>query len=277
MEAAKHGTVSNAALESGMKQSNFSNCIRELEKKLKCELFNRVHNGVRLTENGKEFFKIGCDLDNALFKIDNYSTAETKISGDVKLWLSEGLGATYLSSSLPKFLMQYPDVHIDIFCSIESPKIIQETDMAIVYEEPKQNDAVIISKNELKFGLFASKDYLANYGCPKSLDDLKQNHKICDRSNFVDVWPVWRDIIENSAHVVTTTNSTAMLMRLTTDGIGVGLHPLGVAGHEENLIHLPLLSDEIRHPFWIVSHAVSKDVPKIRALIDYIKKEASQL
>lgn len=276
MEAAKQGTVSKAAQDSGMKQSNFSNCIKELEKKLKCELFVRMHNGVTLTENGKEFFKISCDLDNVLFKVENYSTAASKISGDVRLWISEGLGATYLSSCLPDFLMQYPDVHIEIFCSIDNPKVVQEADMAIVYDEPHQSDAVVISKNELRFGLFASRDYLTKYGCPKDLNELTQNHKICDRDNFADVWPEWKEVVKNSSHVVTTTNSTSMLRRLTRDGIGISLHPLGFE-KDKNIERILKDEFELSHPFWIISHAASKDVPKIRALIDHIKRAASQL
>lgn len=277
MEAAKHGTVSAAADANGMKQSNFSNCIKDLEGQFNCELFNRIYNGVSLTENGREFFKIACDLENVLFKIENFSTTVHKVSGDVRLWISEGLGATYLSSCLPEFLIQYPDVHIEIYCSIDSPKIVQEADMAIVYEKPKQNDAVIISENSLKFGLFASVSYLSKYGIPKSLEDLMENHKICDRDNFVNVWPEWNELINGSKHIVTTTNSSSMLMRLTKDGIGIGLHPLGIAKKEKDLIHLSRIGCDLEHPFWIISHAASKDIPKIRALIDYIKQAASQL
>lgn len=277
LEAAKHGTITAAAEANGMKQSNFSNCIIELEKQINCELFNRIYNGMALTENGREFYKIACDLENVLYKVENFSTAVHKVSGDVRLWISEGLGATYLSSCLPEFLMQYPNVHIEIFCSIDSPKIVQEADMAIVYEKPKQNNAVVISENSLKFGLFASVGYLAKYGNPKSMKDLIENHKICDRDNFVNVWSEWNDVISNAKHIVTTTNSSSMLMRLTKDGIGIGLHPLGIASKEKDLIHLSGVGFELEHPFWIISHAASKDIPKIRALINYIKQAASQL
>lgn len=277
METAKSGTVSAAADSNSMKQSNLSNCIKMLENKLKCKLFDRVYNGMSLTENGKEVFKIACDIDNVLFKMENFSTATHKISGDIRLWTSDGLGAGYLSTCLPDFLVQYPDVHIDIVCSIESPKIVQEADMAIVYDEPQQNDAVIISKNILNFGLFASMDYLSRYGYPKDIDDLVENHKICDRNNFAGLWPTWKNVVENAKHVVATTNSSSMLVRLTRDGIGIGLHPIGVAKKEKDLIHISNLDLGLSHPFWIISHQGTKDVPKVRALIDYIKEATSQL
>lgn len=277
MATAKDGTVSGAALKNGMKQSNLSNAIKTLEDEMHIKLFDRVHNGMSLTENGKEVYRIACEIDNTLFKIKNFSTAVRQISGDIRLWTSDGLGSGYLSGCLSDFHVQYPDVHIDVICSIDSPRVMHEADMAIVYDQPQQDGAVILAKNDLKFGLFASMEYLSKYGYPKSIEDLQQNHNICNRDNFTSVWDEWKQFIAKCKHVVVTTNSSGMMTRLTRDGIGIGLHPVGVAAKEKELVHLSKIDMHLSHPFWIIAKPETKDVPKVRALIDYIKNATEKL
>ncbi len=277
IETAKNGTISGTAEANGMKQSNLSKTLKSFEDNLHCQLLNRHHNGVSLTENGKEVYKIASEMDKIVYQIKNYDISRSRISGKIRLWTSDGLGTGYLSSCLPDFLSKYPDVKIEINCSLDSPDSVLETDMAIVYKEPDFDDTEIISRYDLKFGLFASMDYLSKFGHPKSIKDLQENHRICDRDNFVDVWPKWKNIISGAKHIVATTNSSAMMVRMTKDGIGIGLHPIGVGRRESDLIHISELDLDISHPFWIISHKSTQDNPIIKALIDHIKEATSQL
>lgn len=277
VETAKNGTISGTADANSMKQSNLSKMLKTLEDKLKCQLLERKHRGVTLTENGKEVFKIACELDKIIYQVKNFDTSRSNISGKIRLWTSDGLGTGYLSSCLPEFLANYPDVKIDICCSLDSPHSVMETDMAIVYKEPDFDDAEIVSRYELQFGLFASMNYLTQFGHPKSIKDLQDNHRICDKDNFVNVWPKWNSIIRGAKHVVATTNSSSMMIRMTRDGLGIALHPIGVGKYEKDLIHLAELDLQISHPFWIVSHKNSQQNPTIKALIDHIKRVTLQL
>ena len=199
------------------------------------------------------------------------------VSGKIRLWTSDGLGTGYLSACLSEFIAKYPDVKIDIVCSLDSPNSISTTDMAIVYDEPEFDDGEIVSRYELKFGLFASMDYLSKFGYPKDIKDLQENHRICDRENFAGVWPQWKKIIEGAKSVVATTNSSAMMLRMTRDGIGIGLHPVAIGKRESELIHLSQLGLKISHPFWIVSHKDGLEISEIKALIEHIREVTLQL
>lgn len=276
LETAKSGTISKAAQDNAMKQSNLSKSLKNFEERLKCQVLERTHSGVKLTQNGREVFKLACDLDKAIYQVKNFVVSDKMISGQIRLWTSEGLGTGYLSAFLPEFLNKYPDVKVEIICSLDSPNSIHETDMAIVYNEPDLDEGNIISKYDLKFGLFASMEYLSQFGYPKNLKDLQENHRICDRENFVHVWPKWRKFIDGAKHIATTTNSSAMLLRMTRDGVGIGLHPIGIGKQESNLIHLSQLNMELSHPFWIISRQESRNQPKIKALIEHILAVASQ-
>lgn len=276
LETAKSGTISATAQANAMKQSNLSKSLKNFEERLKCQVLERTHSGVRLTQNGREVFKLACDLDKAIYQVKNFVVSDKLVSGKIRLWTSEGLGTGYLSAFLPEFLRKYPDVQIDIICSLDSPHSIHETDMAIVYNEPDLDDSEVVSKYELKFGLFASMEYLSQFGYPKSMKDLQENHRLCDRENFVHVWPKWKKFIDGAKHIAATTNSSAMLLRMTRDGVGIGLHPIGIGKQENNLVHLSQIKIELSHPFWVISHRENKNQPKIKALVEHILSVTEQ-
>lgn len=277
LETAKNGSINGTAEANAMKQSNLSRTLKSLEEKLKCQLLERGYNGVRLTENGREVFKVACDLDKVIYKVKNFTISDKNVSGKIRLWTSDGLGTGYLSNCLSEFIAKYPDVKIDVVCSLDTPGSFSTTDMAVVYEEPEFDDGEIVSCYELQFGLFASMSYLSKFGYPNNIKDLQENHRICNRENYAGVWPQWKKIIDGARHVVATTNSLAMLLRMTCDGIGIGLHPIAIGKRERDLIHLSQLGIKISHPFWIVSHKDGQDEPKIKALIDHIREVTLQL
>lgn len=137
LETAKNGSINGTAEANAMKQSNLSRTLKSLEEKLKCQLLERGYNGVRLTENGREVFKVACDLDKVIYKVKNFTISDKNVSGKIRLWTSDGLGTGYLSNCLSEFIAKYPDVKIEVVCSLDTPGSFSTTDMAVVYEEPE--------------------------------------------------------------------------------------------------------------------------------------------
>ena len=68
-----------------------------------------------------------------------------------------------------------------------------------------------------------------------------------------------------------------MLLRLTKDGIGLALHPLGVAKQESELVYLSKINMDLKHKFWIVTRRDLKKQPIMQALVRYIKDAATHL
>lgn len=265
-ETGKTGKINETASKHGYKQSNFSKMLKQLENELKLTLLTRLSTGVVLTNDGKQIFEIASQFDNTLQKIKNYSS-QSKTSGNVRLWVGDGLASGYISACLPEFYLKYPKISIDINCSIENPQLIHETDIAIVYNRPKSTAKYKISKHILHFGLFASPAYLSRYGYPQSIDDLRQNHLICNRDIFTHTWPQWQKVVKNAAHIAIQTNSAPVLVQVIKDGLGIGLLPKN--GYNKDLVELDKFKFNISHPFWIVSHKDNPDA-SIEALVSHI-------
>ncbi len=275
-EIAKCGKIKSAAQRNGIKESNLSRSLKETEEHFHCKLFNRTHGGVQLTEKGRAFYNIACALEDSLHQIKTFANNICDISGDINVWSSEGVGTDFFSIYLEDFYKEYPKVHLNIHCSLESPNHINDIDLGIVYQKPVFSDAAVISHGNIVFKPYASADYVKKYGVPENLDDLIHNHSICTRDNF-RLWPEWNNIISNAANLKATTNSSSMLLCMVKQGIGISLLPTFIAAKDNDLIPLPKLNLTVRHPLWIISHKDSKDIPKVRCLINYMIEASKNL
>lgn len=274
--AVRYGSISKAAEKNNMKQSNLSVQIKLLEEELGENLLVRMPHGVKLTEVGKDVYSVACDLGNVINRCKNLNVKTFRVAGSIRLWTSDGLGAGYISECFPEFYMNYPQVNIEILCSLDMPRLDQ-FDMAIVYSEPSESSLRIIDKHDLKFGLFASKAYLGKFGYPKNLKDIQEKHRICSRNNYVYVWKKWEKFLTQARYVSATTNSSAMLLQMVRDGIGIGLLPLGTAMKENDLVYLNNIKFALLHKFWIVVREEIKDLDKIKALTDFIVHASKKL
>ena len=113
--------------------------------------------------------------------------------------MTDGLGSFCLARQMTEFCNQFPDVRLEITCSNETPNIFaRETDIAIVYKEPISSESVVISKHNVVFGLFASTEYVARHGAPQNIDDLLENHYICDRKEYKAEWADWNKLLKRA-------------------------------------------------------------------------------
>ena len=275
-QAVRYGSISKAASENGMKQTNMSKLLTEFESEVNEKLLTRLSNGVSLTEVGYRYYAAACDIKSIIQKVQHLDDTKMNRGGSIHLWISDGLGIGVLSKCFAEFYKQYPDVKIEITCSLEMPKL-DEFDMAVLFQKPMVKALSIKKECVLKFALFASKEYLAKYGMPKDVADLCANHKICDRSNYGLFSKKWADIVSKANAVTSVKNSSAMLLSLIKDGLGVGLLPCGTAIHEANLVEIKNISLHFRMKFWIVIQKEGENKSKIKALTDIIENESAKL
>lgn len=276
LESVRHGSFSKAADANMMKQSNISNEIKALEEDVGSKLLTRLSTGVRLTEIGHEYYKLSSELGQLCRQFETMNNAAYQLSGSIKLWATDGLGIGCISACLPIFYMNYPNVNLEINCSLDMPRL-DEFDMAILFRKPTDKVLVIKSEYELKFGLFASKAYIAELGYPKNLKDLCLNHRICNRSNYGYVWKKWAGILQKAECITTLTNSSAMLLDLIQKGLGIGLLPVATAKKEKNLVRVLDSEVNLTTKFWLVVQRDALKSEKVEALLDIISRESAKL
>lgn len=274
-EAVRCGSVSAAAAQNNIKQPNISAQIKNLERAVQQQLMTRHSKGVSLTQSGYVYYAKACDLKNTLNDLENIDPVNNKISGNLRLWTTDGLASLYLAKCFSRFYERYPKINLEIKCTMEQPQL-QDFDMALLFEKPKIKSLSIFQEHTLFFSLYASKSYLKAKGSPESISDLCKNHRICSNSSYLLLWPSWKHFCKKASHLTIIENSSSMLLTLIENGVGIGLVPDVVAAKNKDLAKLDGILPDLSLTFYITAPNNALKNPKIKALIDIINLETSR-
>lgn len=77
--------------------------------------------------------------------------------------------------------------------------------------------------------------------------------------------------MRNHEHIIYETNSSLALGMVTILGFGISMQPVGIADRERSLVSLEIENYTAGVPFWLVCHKDMKNIPRMRAMIEYIR------
>ncbi|MBQ7659733.1 MAG: LysR family transcriptional regulator [Alphaproteobacteria bacterium] len=275
-EAVRFGSISKAADANDIKQPNFSTQLTDFEKSIKQKLLTRSSLGVVPTDICHDYYVLACELKNILDKAEKLPDANSKTSGVMKLWTTDGLASIYLAACFEKFCDTYPNINFEINFSVDMPKL-DEFDMAVLFQKPKSKSLTIAAEHKLAFSLFASKEYVQKYGTPKNAAALCKNHKICSHGMHTLKWHKWNALMKKAGHLITVTNSTFMVLDLVKSSVGIGLLPVSVARLEGGLIEIENIMPRLMTEFYVVVKREAVSNSKIKALVALINDETAKL
>lgn len=186
---AVHQSFTKAARALNLSQSALSMSIGLLEQQMRVSLFVRHAHGVSLTPIGEELLQVVRPFLASLADIQEKVFQEASAPmGEIILSINHGLLNGYLAPHLPEFLKAYPGIILSILARDENPDFeIGHTTMAICSPMPTQKDLLQVPLFNTPVHLYASADYLATYGTPKTLDDL-DHHRLIGVGGFMPVF-----------------------------------------------------------------------------------------
>ncbi|ENV03687.1 MULTISPECIES: LysR family transcriptional regulator [Acinetobacter] len=172
-------SISATAIHLSTTPSVISRTITRLEKKLGIQFFRRTTRHLSLTEAGQLYYE---KMQHAFQLIDHAERViqgeQLQICGKIKLSVPTTYGHYRLPPLLEKFLLQYPDIQIEISISNRNVDLIAEGfDLAIRQGHLPNSSFVARPLEQAPLKLVASPTYLNRMGIPKTLEEL--NHHQC--------------------------------------------------------------------------------------------------
>lgn len=174
---AKLGSLSESSRFLHLSQPSLSKKISILEDRLKCKLFVRTPKGLDLTRKGEELFTV---VEQSYVALKGFTYQLTAQDGkkNIRIATTHAIAAYLLSDLIFEYNQIYPEVTFEIMADDHLLDIVlNDVDVAI---RPYDSNANGIQQDylfTLQRKLYASKDYLAKYGEPEKIEDLK-NHFI---------------------------------------------------------------------------------------------------
>lgn len=163
----------------GIKQSWISRLITDLENNLGIPLLERHHGTVTLTSEGEVLFEA---VGNLLFEANVVESLmherPNNIEGKLNIITTVG-HSSWLVHYVPEFLKKFPSLRINIIGNDDNLDFrAQNADVAIRPFIPESPDLIHVYLLSYPLGLFASHQYLQQYGTPKSPQDLDKHRLI---------------------------------------------------------------------------------------------------
>lgn len=169
------GSFTGAGKALGLSQSAVSRQISTLESDLGVMLFRRHASGIVLTEPGLELQQAVTDMSSRLAlatgRINEYRDSP---EGPLRITTTVTFGSAWLSARMNTFLETYPDISVSLLLvdNLELDLGRGQADVAIRFCRPTQPNLVQRKLMSMHYHVFASEDYIAANGMPKTVDDL---------------------------------------------------------------------------------------------------------
>ncbi|WP_224991455.1 LysR family transcriptional regulator [Acinetobacter pittii] len=269
----EEGSFSAAARKLGVTQPTVRTRIEQLENQLGTVLFSRSVHGLKPTEHALALELPVRAMQRASDHFMRTASAPLNlIAGSVRVSVSEFLGTLVLPQMLTKFRSLYPEVNIEISLNNASANLLeQEVDLAIRMYPPVQEALVAKKVGEVPLGLYAHRDYIQRKGSPICLADLSQHDLIGPDRNLLEreMMRIFLPEIKNEQFKIRTDSHPAQFSAVKA-ALGVGFIQCPIANQCPELVQLLPDLEIQRYDLWLVIHEDFRQIPKIRALFDYL-------
>jgi len=227
---AREGSFTKAAARLGVSQSALSQTLRNLEKRLGIRLLSRTTRSVSTTYAGERLYsKLAPLFEDVSQELENLSELRDKPTGFIRISATEHAVDYILWPKVQAFMLQYPDITIELNADNRLIDLVGERfDAGVRLGEMLAKDMIALPIGpEMEGAIVASPEYLAKHGTPKHPKELMQYHRCINwrlpTSGGLMVWEFEKDgevcnIRPNGTLILNTTISA---LQAAKSGMGI--------------------------------------------------------
>lgn len=226
--AARLGSISGAARECGLSQSQASRIISELEGSLGAVLLSRTTRAVVPTEAGTEFLvRVEAILD-AVEDAQNLVREGGELRGLVRISMPSTMGYREFLPRLSGFTDAHPALRIQVLLEDQRQDLVRDA-VDVSIRLGKLTDASATSQllTSIPRVILASRAYVDGAGLPSIPEDLV-NHRIVGGPSGAVGWTFERDgravVVDLQPHISVNDNEGAVVAAIA--GLGICSTPM---------------------------------------------------
>jgi DNA-binding transcriptional LysR family regulator len=244
--AAEAGSLTAAGERLSISQSAVSRQIAALEEQLGVSLFQRHARGLVLTDAGHTLHRSTVEMAAAAQGASAALRDQQDVAqGDLIVTAPVAFGSTWLVPRLGKFAAQHSDMRIDLRLDDgESYDLLKlEAECAIRLWAADKADLIQRKLATVATNLYASPEYIEEYGMPRTPQDL-DNHRIIaygDAKSPMNAMSFAERIGRDDAgprKAALTVNNVPAMLRAVEAGLGVADLPDYMASAVPRLVRI---------------------------------------
>ncbi len=274
VEVARAGGFAAAARRLGLPKSTISARVQALEVRLGAQLFKRSTRQLALTSEGQAYFDAVAGAVDTLVDAEAASTSEKGVlSGKIRFTAPLEFPRDAITSALATFLKKHPRVRFEMMLTNRPLDLVAENiDLALRGGDPGGAGLIIRKVGEIRFGLYASPDYLERCGRPETMEDLAKHDLLLFTSPSQSRMLRAAELLHGHEPRITVDNF-AFLRRLAIAGLGLAaipdaiVHPQVVAGR---LVRVFDAWQSDPSALYVVFPSRKDMTPRVKAFADHL-------
>ncbi len=274
LEVARSGSFRAASDALGVSINTLRRQIHELEQHLAVTLLTRHVDGVRTTVEGEQILAAAKKMELAAAGLVRARDRTIPaLAGEVKLAVTEGLGAFWIAPRLVEFQRAHPSLLVNLMCAMQSADVLRlEADVAIQLTKPTTPDIKVVKLGRLHSMPFAGRAYIETYGAPKTIEDMDKHRIVVQVAEQTDTVKLFNKVFPGvpwNGFVSMITNTSTAHSWAIAKGAGIGWAPTYIHAIGGRFVPLDI---DARFPFdiWLTYHADAGKIPRVRRMIDWI-------
>lgn len=272
--AAEEGSLSAAARALDLTQPTLGRQISALESELGVTLFERVPQGLELTNDGLELIEHVRQMGDAASRLSLKATGQSQsIEGTVCISASEVDAIFRLPDILSRIRSQEPGIEIEVVVSNEVSDLKRrEADIAIRSFRPTQPDLIVKKIKDENIWLYGTPGYLAKFNSPNQLKELSSLEVIgFDRTDLLIEALNKHGFQLSQKNIQIVTRSQMLQWELMKRHLGVGLFPEEIGDSESSIVRaFESFGPIIKIPLWLVCHRELHTSLRVRRVFDLL-------
>lgn len=276
LAVAQSGSLVTASYKLSVNHSTAFRWLKRLEEQVGHKLFDRSNNHYVLSETGHAIFPIAENIASEITALSMMADClDNQLIGEVKVTSADAMVLGYLPRIIKSFYEHYPGLTINLSSDNNFINLSKrEADIAIRPTHSLTGNMIGRKAASMVFGLYASPDYIEEYGLP-NINDKGKGHRLCDYDNSLSHLYAAKWIRDNmsNADVAIKLTSTVSLTQFAKAGIGIAAIPCFLANADSGLVKVVAFNNDIASDIWVLTHPDLRHSPKIRAVRDFIFDE----
>ena len=246
-----------------------------MKRPLGSELFNRLTDGVTLTDEGCTVAGYARAMQRAAESIERQSQISSLgVRGHVRVAITEGVGTYWVLPRLLDFQKANRKLTFDLQATMEHTDIGRlEADMSVQFLRPERPDLISVRLGYLHVYPFASLGYRELYGLPSSMEEVRMHRIIQQAGPLLQPGMYERALgVESLEGIVgVVTNSSSAVLYAVERAAGIGMLPTYAPTLGAKLIPVDLGYSH-RLELWLTYHPDLRNSSRHMVVVEWLRR-----
>jgi len=271
---ARRGTVSAAAEALGVHRATVNRHIDLLEERFGAPLFQRHARGYTLTETGQHMLEVAARAEEMFNDLAGRSRGRAgKLSGKLIVTALSAF-APLILPAIREFYFAHPEIELELVAGAQLARL-EHGEAHVAFRpgpKPENPDYVVGTFGQLRYGLYASRDYIARKGMPEP--PRFDGHLFVGSVGHPSPLPYapWMNEHVSQGQLALFTRNQTVQRAAIASGLGLGFLPEFEATGYSNLVAVMPPSGEWSATLWVVTHVDLHRTQKVQEFLSWVRK-----